>query len=301
MSRNQGTSAGGAPKVPRVVALLMDGMWTHDLANAIQAFGDGTPLLSHAADLGFVSSGPSAALDHGITVRTMPIGSCHEVPDLICVPGFADSSHAAWTDGEEETLSWLCRCHAAGFEVASLGTSAFVLAQAGLLDGVRCTTHHVSVSEFRRLFPAALLMRTRYSDDPDRGIRTSADGASGLDLCISPVMHFSGHAVASEVAEAMGLWNPQRLCLARRERRGDTASEPCDAHVRKASQDTALRAFSAKPFRFRGQAVHVECSYGRQHLACLKYIVHNINTQERKAYGREGDRAVRLFEQRGCQ
>ena len=138
----------------------------------------------------------------------MPLGSCHEVPDLICVPGFADPSHAAWTDEEEEALSWLCRCHAAGAEVASLGTSAFLLAQAGLLDGVRCTTHHAFVSEFRRLFPAALLMRTRYSDDPDRGIWTSAGGTSGLDLCISPVMHFSGPAVASEVAEAMGLWNP---------------------------------------------------------------------------------------------
>lgn len=123
-----------------------------------------------------------------------------------------------------------------------------MLAQAGLLDGVRCTTHHAFADEFRRLFPAASLDEdTIFTLDPDRGIWTSAGGASGLDLCLSLVMYFSGPAVASEVDEAMSLWNPQPLCLVRREWRGDTASEPCDACAREASQGTALRVFLPSP------------------------------------------------------
>ena len=48
MSRDQGTSESGAPRIPRVVALLMDGMWAHDLANVIQVFGNGAPLKGQA-------------------------------------------------------------------------------------------------------------------------------------------------------------------------------------------------------------------------------------------------------------
>lgn len=213
MSRDQGTSESGAPRIPRVVALLMDGMWAHDLANVIQVFGNGAPLKGQApCELTFASTRSSALLDHGLSAATTPLRACDTTPDLVCVPGFVDPCRAIQSDETGETIAWLRESARHGAEVASLGTGAFVLGAAGLLDGVRCTTHHAFSTEFRLLFPAALLDEDAiFTHDRTRGIWTSAGGASGLDLCLSLASHLSGPVVASRVAEAMSLWNPRPL------------------------------------------------------------------------------------------
>lgn len=91
MSKTPATSSSRAPRIPRVVALLMDGMWAHDLANVIQVFGNGVPLRGQApCDLSFASAGRSASLDHGLSAATTPLVECDTIPDLVCVPGFVD-------------------------------------------------------------------------------------------------------------------------------------------------------------------------------------------------------------------
>ena len=183
----------------------MDGMWAHDLANVIQVFGNGVPLRGQApCDLSFASAGRSASLDHGLSAATTPL--------VECVPGFVDPCRAIQSDETDETITWLREAAHHGAQIASLGTGAFVLGAAGLLDGVRCTTHHAFWDQFRLLYPAALLDEDSvFTHDQARGIWTSAGGASGLDLCLSLVAHLSGPVVASQVAEAMSLWNPRPL------------------------------------------------------------------------------------------
>lgn len=213
MSKTPATSSSRTPCIPRVVALLMDGMWAHDLANVIQVFGNGVPLRGQApCDLSFASAGRSASLDHGLSAATTPLAECDTIPDLVCVPGFVDPCRAIQSGETDETITWLREAAHHGAQIASLGTGAFVLGAAGLLDGVRCTTHHAFSAEFRLLFPAALLDEDSvFTHDQARGIWTSAGGASGLDLCLSLVAHLSGPVVASQVAEAMSLWNPRPL------------------------------------------------------------------------------------------
>ena len=123
-----------------------------------------------------------------------------------------DPCRAIQSDETDETITWLREAAHHGAQIASLGTGAFVLGAAGLLDGVRCTTHHAFWDQFRLLYPAALLDEDSvFTHDQARGIWTSAGGASGLDLCLSLVAHLSGPVVASQVAEAMSLWNPRPL------------------------------------------------------------------------------------------
>jgi AraC family transcriptional activator FtrA len=210
--RHTGHAARSA-RIPRVVALLMDGMWAHDLANVIQVFGNGVPLRGQAScDLSFASTGRSASLDHGLSAATEPLGACDPTPDLVCVPGFVDPCQSIQSGETDDTVAWLREASRNGAQVASLGTGAFVLGAAGLLDGVRCTTHHAFSAEFRLLFPRALLDEDSvFTHDRTRGIWTSAGGASGLDLCLSLVLHLSGPVVASQVADAMSLWNPRPL------------------------------------------------------------------------------------------
>jgi AraC family transcriptional activator FtrA len=191
----------------------MDGMRAHDLANVIQVFGNGVPLRGQAScDLSFASTGRSASLDHGLSAATEPLDECDPNPDLVRVPGFVDPCRSIQSGETDETVAWLREAARHCAQVASLETGAFVLGATGLLDGVRCTTHHAFSAEFRLLFPRALLDEDSvFTHDRDRGIWTSAGGASGLDLCLSLVSHLSGPVVASKVADAMSLWNSRPL------------------------------------------------------------------------------------------
>ncbi|MEU2717401.1 helix-turn-helix domain-containing protein [Streptomyces sp. NPDC007205] len=83
--------------------------------------------------------------------------------------------------------------------IVSICTAAFVLAEAGLLDGRRATTHWQVADVFRRRFPKVDL-------DPDvlfvadGRILTSAGAASGVDICLHIVRTDHGSELANSVA-----------------------------------------------------------------------------------------------------
>jgi transcriptional regulator GlxA family with amidase domain len=89
--------------------------------------------------------------------------------------------------------------HAAGARVMSICTGAFVLAEAGVLDGLRATTHWDSTDRLARRYP-------RVSVDPsvlyvDEGsVLTSAGVAAGLDLCLHVIRRDHGAALAAQIA-----------------------------------------------------------------------------------------------------
>ncbi len=83
--------------------------------------------------------------------------------------------------------------------IVSICTAAFVLAEAGLLDGRRATTHWQVADHFRRRYPQVDL-------DPDvlfvedGRVLTSAGAASGVDICLHIVRTDHGSALANAVA-----------------------------------------------------------------------------------------------------
>ncbi|MGW1287492.1 GlxA family transcriptional regulator [Streptomyces sp. NPDC001118] len=83
--------------------------------------------------------------------------------------------------------------------IVSICTAAFVLAEAGLLDGRRATTHWQVAETFRRRFP-------RVDLDPDvlfvadGRMLTSAGAASGVDICLHIVRTDHGSELANSVA-----------------------------------------------------------------------------------------------------
>jgi transcriptional regulator GlxA family with amidase domain len=86
-----------------------------------------------------------------------------------------------------------------GARIASICTGAFVLARAGLLDGLRATTHWRAAGELARCYP-----RTEVDADVlyvDNGrVLTSAGAAAGMDLCLYIVRRDFGASVAAHVA-----------------------------------------------------------------------------------------------------
>jgi AraC family transcriptional regulator, transcriptional activator FtrA len=108
-----------------------------------------------------------------------------------------------------ELLDALLAVHARGGRLVSVCTGAFLLAQAGLLDGRRATTHWMYTSEFTAHYPQVDVDRDVLFVDAGDGIYTSAGTAAGIDLCLHIVRLDHGAEVANKVARRMVV-PPQR-------------------------------------------------------------------------------------------
>ncbi|MGW4741346.1 GlxA family transcriptional regulator [Nocardia xishanensis] len=105
-------------------------------------------------------------------------------------------------DIDPRILAVLRRSAAAGKRIASICTGAFVLAEAGLLDGRRATTYWAKSEEFSRRFPAVEL-RPDVLYVEDGNILTSAGLSAGIDLCLHLVRTDYGAAIANSAARLM--------------------------------------------------------------------------------------------------
>ena len=89
--------------------------------------------------------------------------------------------------------------------MVSICTGAFILGEAGLLDGHRATTHWRFLDELRLRFPAATVVDEGIFVH-DRGLWTSAGITAGIDLALALVEEDHGHAVAMAVAKELVLF-----------------------------------------------------------------------------------------------
>ena len=81
----------------------------------------------------------------------------------------------------------------------SVCTGAFVLAAAGLLDGLRATTHWEHAQELARRYPAVTVdPAVLYVDEGQ--VLTSAGVAAGLDLCLHVIRRDHGAEFAAHIA-----------------------------------------------------------------------------------------------------
>lgn len=86
--------------------------------------------------------------------------------------------------------------------IVSVCSGAFILAQAGLLEGRRATTHWSRTADFRRRFPGTRLEPDRIyvRDDP---IWTSAGITAGIDLSLALIAEDLGEAIARATAQQL--------------------------------------------------------------------------------------------------
>jgi transcriptional regulator GlxA family with amidase domain len=118
--------------------------------------------------------------------------------DIVIVPSWPDPLEPA----PPALLDALRAAHARGATVAGLCLGAFVLAQAGLLDGRRATTHWRSAHVFAAAFP-------KVEPDPnvlyveDGNVMTSAGTAASLDCCLHLLRARIGAELANRVARQL--------------------------------------------------------------------------------------------------
>ncbi|MGX9792324.1 GlxA family transcriptional regulator [Mycobacterium sp. MMS18-G62] len=166
-----------------------------DLSTAVEVFGR-VQLASGEQAYRVLVCGTEPVVSAG----PMRIGTDHGVAELagadtIVIPGRNDVRVRT----PDDVLDALQSAYAAGVRIASICSGAFTLAEAGLLDGKRATTHWVAADLFRATFPAVDLdPDVLYVDEGQ--VLTSAGASAGLDLCLHMVAHDYGAAVAADAA-----------------------------------------------------------------------------------------------------
>ncbi|PQV43559.1 GlxA family transcriptional regulator [Paraburkholderia sp. BL21I4N1] len=103
-------------------------------------------------------------------------------------------------------LTFLNDALAASRRTTSICTGAFVLAEAGILDGRHATTHWAYSDELQRRFPGA-----RVDDDRifivDGSVWTSAGMTACIDLCLALVENDLGTAVSRAIAKKLVVYH----------------------------------------------------------------------------------------------
>lgn len=104
------------------------------------------------------------------------------------------------------TLPWVRAASARARRTASVCSGAYVLAEAGLLDGRRATTHWSRTADFARRFPAVRLEPDRiYTRDGE--VWTSAGITAGIDLSLALIADDLGQDIARSVAQQLVVYH----------------------------------------------------------------------------------------------
>lgn len=181
-----------------VAVLAMPGVAPFELGVLCEVFGidrsdQGVPLIDFRVATPVPGRVPTSTPAFSLDV---PLGlDAAEGVDLVAVPAHS-------LEASPDVLDLLRRADERGAWVLSVCSGAFILGEAGLLDGRRCTTHWRYTGEMAERFPAARL-------DPDvlyvqdGNLVTSAGTAAGIDACLHVVREEHGAAVAGTIARRM--------------------------------------------------------------------------------------------------
>ncbi len=106
----------------------------------------------------------------------------------------------------ERTLAFVRAMAKRGVRIASVCSGALILAEAGLLDGRRATTHWQRTRQFVAAYPKVKLEADRiYTRDGN--IWTSAGITAGIDLSLAMVAEDYGDEIAQRTAKQLVLYH----------------------------------------------------------------------------------------------
>jgi len=135
--------------------------------------------------------------EEGVVIDTLPFSAfAGRAIDTIVVPGA--SRIVDILDGLSATIDWIREASKGARRTASVCTGAFLLAQAGLLDGKRAATHWRMADFLQQCYPAVSV------DDEAIFVRqgavwSSAGVTAGIDLALAMVEEDYGRAVAMDL------------------------------------------------------------------------------------------------------
>ncbi|GAB2177571.1 GlxA family transcriptional regulator [Dongia sp. agr-C8] len=193
------------PAKPRnVVFVVFEGALATDIAGPSDAFGIANrhdPARGPLYELRYVSiSGGPIRTSSGLVVETTRARTVS--PDGIDTLIVSGGSFIQETILDRPLLRWIAKAGARARRSCSVCSGAFLLAEAGLLEGRRAVTHWSMTDIFRARYPGVKLEL-----DPifveDGPVWTSAGVTAGIDLAVALIGRDHGAALSMDVAKQM--------------------------------------------------------------------------------------------------
>ncbi|MDH6212796.1 AraC family transcriptional activator FtrA [Streptomyces pseudovenezuelae] len=187
--------------VHRVVALLNAPQSPFELACAAEVFGTALPDVPPRYSFRICAEHPGPLRTTvGYAMHVDSGLAALRDADTVVVPGWQPPGAPVPPTVTEA----LRAAHRRGARIVAVCTGAFVLAQAGLLDGRRATTHWRGTAQLAAAFPEVRVESdVLYVDHGD--VATSAGTGAGIDLCLHLVRSDHGAAHAAQIARNMVL------------------------------------------------------------------------------------------------
>ena len=191
-----GSARASAP-ARRVIFALFPGCEVLDVAGPLQAFHEATSLGARY-DARYCAATRTIRTAQGLELSGLAPLPDVTAADRIVLPGYPVSS----VRPSAALLAWLREAAESGAQLCSVCTGAFALGEAGLLEGVRCTTHWRRVTALQRRFRRARVLGDRLFVEDGR-IVTSAGIAAGIDMALALIEQDAGPLLAAAVAREM--------------------------------------------------------------------------------------------------
>jgi putative intracellular protease/amidase len=177
----------------RVAVLVFDGVQDIDYAGPMEVFGQtGATLFTVGATTDAVHSTYGIKMQPDFDIDHAPAA------DVLLVPG----GNVGVVMGNPKVLEWLRQRNGDTGTVLSVCTGAFILGQAGLLDGLSASTIAGASSQLAKMFPKANVVTDRRYVDNGR-IVTTGGLSAGIDGALHVVERELGRQRAEDVARGL--------------------------------------------------------------------------------------------------
>lgn len=245
--------------IQRVAVLMMPGQVPLDLIGPLQVLHSAGRLMK-ALEVRYI--GPKAAMEWlgPLTLSGIePLPEQLQSQDLLLIPG--QYRNRIEPSVQQECIQWLnANAHHAS-TVMTVCSGTLLLAETGLLDGRRCTTHHTLLDQLRRNAPRAKVQSDCIFIEDGRYL-TSAGISTGIDTMLHWLTRACGHSLALAVAREMvlylrrsgqepqlGAWLEGRNHVDERIHRVQDAICASPAHTWRAESLASQAAMSERHFR----------------------------------------------------
>jgi transcriptional regulator GlxA family with amidase domain len=174
-----------------------------DAAGPISAFEIAARFVNNAPSIKVLAVTPGPVRSSsGVEVLARGLRPSGAITTLIIVGGEGVRAAATCV----KTLAFVRMMAKRGVRVASVCSGAYVLAEAGLLDGRRATTHWQRTRHFLKAYPQVKL-------EPDRifvrdgNVWSSAGITAGIDLSLAMIAEDHGDEIAQKTARQLVLYH----------------------------------------------------------------------------------------------
>ncbi|WP_447556064.1 GlxA family transcriptional regulator [Vreelandella sp. EE22] len=187
----------------RVAVLMMPGQVPLDLVGPLQVLQCASRL-SVEIDVRYL--GPSHALQW---LGPLTLGGISALPEqlpqqnLLLIPG--QYRNSLEPQAQRTCVDWLKANATRADTLMTVCSGTLLLAEAGLLDGRRCTTHHTLLDQLRAKAPMANVQGGCIFTEDGRYL-TSAGISTGIDTMLHWLTRVGGHGLGLAVAREMVLY-----------------------------------------------------------------------------------------------